>query len=71
MRLYAWIAAYAFRRYSTDGPRQWLAIPPAGNAAAVVAAVAARHEVEDISLREPGIEDLITRLYGIGVPAEH
>jgi ABC-2 type transport system ATP-binding protein len=54
----------------TDGPRQWLAIPPAGNAAAVVAAVAARHEVEDISLREPGIEDLITRLYRGGVPAD-
>jgi ABC-2 type transport system ATP-binding protein len=55
----------------TEGPRQWLAIPPAGNAAAVVAAVAGRHEVEDISLREPGIEELITRLYDSGVPAEH
>ncbi len=53
----------------TDGPRQWLAIPPDVNAAAVVAAVAARHEVEDISLREPGIEDIITRLYRTGVPA--
>jgi ABC-2 type transport system ATP-binding protein len=47
----------------TEGPRQWLAIPPAGNAAAVVAAVAGRYEVEDIALREPGIEELITRLY--------
>ena len=55
----------------TDGPRQWLAIPSAVNAAAVVAAVAGRHEVEDISLREPGIEDLITRLYRGGVPAGH
>ena len=53
----------------TEGPRQWLAIPPDGNAAAVVAAVAGRHEVEDISLREPGIEELITRLYASGVPA--
>jgi ABC-2 type transport system ATP-binding protein len=53
----------------TDGPRQWLAIPSAVNAAAVVAAVAGRYEVEDISLREPGIEDLITRLYRGGVPA--
>jgi ABC-2 type transport system ATP-binding protein len=52
-----------------DGPRQWLAIPPSVNAAAVVAAVAARYEVEDISLREPGIEDVITRLYRTGVPA--
>jgi ABC-2 type transport system ATP-binding protein len=52
-----------------DGPRQWLAIPPTGNAAAVVAAVAARHEVEDIALREPGIEDVVTRLYRTGVPS--
>jgi ABC-2 type transport system ATP-binding protein len=53
----------------TDGPRQWLAIPSGVNAAAVVAAVAGRYEVEDISLREPGIEDVITRLYETGVPA--
>jgi ABC-2 type transport system ATP-binding protein len=52
----------------TDGPRQWLAIPSDVNAAAVVAAVASRYEVEDISLREPGIEDVITRLYRYGVP---
>ncbi len=52
-----------------EGPRQWLAIPPGGNAAAVVAAVAGRHAVEDISLREPGIEELITRLYRSGADA--
>lgn len=52
----------------TDGPRQWLAIPCGVNAAAVVAAVADRYEVEDISLREPDIEDVITRLYSTGVP---
>jgi ABC-2 type transport system ATP-binding protein len=52
----------------TDGPRQWLAIPPAVNAATVVAAVAGRYDVEDIALREPGIEDVITRLYRTGVP---
>jgi ABC-2 type transport system ATP-binding protein len=53
----------------TDGPRQWLAIPPSVNAAAVVAAVADRYEVEDIALREPGIEDVVTRLYRTGIPA--
>ncbi len=53
----------------TDGPRQWLAVPSGVNAATVVAAVAACHEVEDISLREPGIEDVITRLYRTGAPA--
>jgi ABC-2 type transport system ATP-binding protein len=54
----------------TDGPRQWLAIPHSINAAAVVAAVAARHEVEDIALREPDIEDVIARLYRSGIPAD-
>jgi viologen exporter family transport system ATP-binding protein len=52
-----------------NGPRQWLSIPPGTNAAAVVAAVAGRHEVEDIALREPGIEEVVTRLYGSGIPA--
>jgi ABC-2 type transport system ATP-binding protein len=60
------IAVGGARVVRTEGPRQWLAIPPSANAAAVVAAVAARHEVEDISLREPGIEELITRLYRTG-----
>jgi ABC-2 type transport system ATP-binding protein len=57
------------RLIRTDGPRQWLAIPPTENAAAVVAAVAARYDVEDIALREPDIEDIVTRLYSTGVPA--
>lgn len=52
------------------GPRQWLAIPPQVNAAAVVAAVAERYAVDDIALREPDIEDVVTRLYGAGVPAD-
>ena len=51
-----------------DGPRLWLAIPPTVNAAAVVAGVAARYEVADISLREPGIEDIVAHLYRSGVP---
>jgi ABC-2 type transport system ATP-binding protein len=63
------IAVDGARVVRTEGPRQWLAIPPSGNAAAVVAAVAARHEVEDIALREPGIEELITRLYHTGADA--
>jgi ABC-2 type transport system ATP-binding protein len=63
------IAVDGARVVRVEGPRQWLAIPATGNAAAVVAAVTARHEVEDIALREPDIEDLITRLYRTGVPA--
>ncbi|MCW2902010.1 MAG: transporter related protein [Streptosporangiaceae bacterium] len=52
-----------------EGPRQWLAIPPGVNPAGVVAALADRHEVADIMLREAGIEDIITRLYRSGLPA--
>jgi ABC-2 type transport system ATP-binding protein len=63
------IEADGARVIRTDGPRQWLAIAPAVNAAAIVAAVAARYEVDDIALREPGIEDVITRLYRTGAPA--
>jgi ABC-2 type transport system ATP-binding protein len=47
-----------------EGPRQWLSLRAGTSAAAVVAAVAARHDVADISVREPDIEDVVTRLYG-------
>lgn len=46
-----------------DGPRQWLVFPPQASAAPIVAEVAARYELADLSLREPAIEDVITRLY--------
>jgi ABC-2 type transport system ATP-binding protein len=34
-----------------------------------VAALADRHEIADIALREADIEDIITRLYRTGLPA--
>ncbi|GAB2852953.1 ATP-binding cassette domain-containing protein [Actinocorallia aurea] len=52
-----------------EGPRMWLAIPPDVNAASVVASVASAHDVVDIALREPDIEDVVTRLYGRGATA--
>ena len=52
-----------------EGPRLWLAIAPEANAASVVAAVARDHDVADIALREPDIEDVVTRLYR-GSPVE-
>lgn len=52
-----------------EGPRLWLAIAPDVNAASVVAAVARAHDVADIALREPDIEDVVTRLYR-GSPVE-
>ncbi|MGK5552223.1 ABC transporter ATP-binding protein [Actinomadura kijaniata] len=46
-----------------DGPRQWLRLPRSVNAAAVVAALAARYAIADITLREADIEDVLARLY--------
>ncbi|WP_405013176.1 ATP-binding cassette domain-containing protein [Kitasatospora sp. NBC_01539] len=47
----------------TDGPRQWLAFPARESAAPIVAAVAARYPLVDLSVREPAIEDVIARMY--------
>jgi len=47
-----------------DGPRQWLVFPAKASAAPVVAAVAARFPLVDLSVREPAIEDVIARMYG-------
>jgi ABC-2 type transport system ATP-binding protein len=46
-----------------DGPRQWLSFPAATNAAVLVSAIAKQHELADISVREPDIEDVIRELY--------
>ena len=46
-----------------EGPRQWLRLPRTANPAAVVAALAQRHEVRDIAVRETDIEDVLARLY--------
>ncbi|MEV6110438.1 ATP-binding cassette domain-containing protein [Streptomyces sp. NPDC051940] len=47
----------------TDGPRQWLAFPATASAAPIVAAVAERYPLLDLSVREPDIEDVIARMY--------
>ncbi|GAB3670752.1 ATP-binding cassette domain-containing protein [Actinocorallia lasiicapitis] len=46
-----------------DGPRLHYAIPPQVNPASVIAQVTRTHDVLDIALREPDIEDVVTRLY--------
>jgi ABC-2 type transport system ATP-binding protein len=46
-----------------DGPRQWLSFPAETNAAALVAELASRYELADVSIREPDIEDVIRELY--------
>ncbi|KQV11732.1 MULTISPECIES: ATP-binding cassette domain-containing protein [unclassified Kitasatospora] len=46
-----------------EGPRQWLAFPAEQSAAPLVAAVAERYPLVDLSVREPAIEDVIARMY--------
>ncbi|MFC7840295.1 ATP-binding cassette domain-containing protein [Streptomyces sp. NPDC057382] len=45
-----------------DGPRQWLAFPASESAAPLVARIAARHPLVDLSVREPDIEAVIAKL---------
>ncbi|MGW6567427.1 ABC transporter ATP-binding protein [Streptomyces sp. NPDC054975] len=47
-----------------EGPRQWLAFPSSSSAAPLVAAVAARYPLVDLSVREPDIEAVIAKMYG-------
>lgn len=54
------------RTVKVDGPRQWLAFPASQSAAPLVAAVAARYPLVDLSVREPEIETLIAELYAGG-----
>ncbi|MHA7959946.1 ABC transporter ATP-binding protein [Streptomyces sp. L500] len=46
-----------------EGPRQWLAFAATHSAATVVAAVAERYPLVDLSVREPDIEQVIARMY--------
>jgi ABC-2 type transport system ATP-binding protein len=51
-----------------DGPRQWLTFPAEASAAPLVAEIAARYSLVDLSIQEPAIEDVITQLYARGRP---
>ncbi|MFF2042245.1 ATP-binding cassette domain-containing protein [Kitasatospora sp. NPDC058170] len=51
------------RVVKVEGPRQWLAFPAQASAAPIVAAVADRYPMVDLSVREPAIEDVIARMY--------
>jgi ABC-2 type transport system ATP-binding protein len=50
----------------TDGPRQWLSFPPTTSAAPLVAEIAASYPLVDLSVQEPPIESIITKLYAGG-----
>jgi viologen exporter family transport system ATP-binding protein len=45
------------------GPRQWLSFPAEASAAPLIAELSARYRVADLSILEPNIEDVITRIY--------
>ncbi|MEV0980643.1 ATP-binding cassette domain-containing protein [Streptomyces sp. NPDC049915] len=46
-----------------EGPRQWLAFPASESAAPLVARLATRYPLVDLSVREPDIEAVIARMY--------
>ncbi|MFD5654736.1 ATP-binding cassette domain-containing protein [Streptomyces sp. NPDC127039] len=46
-----------------EGPRQWLAFPASASAAGLVAGIAARYPLVDLSVREPDIESVIAKMY--------
>ncbi|MFI5670252.1 ATP-binding cassette domain-containing protein [Streptomyces sp. NPDC051704] len=60
------ISVEGARVVKVDGPRQWLAFPAGASAAPLVAEVAARYPLLDLSVREPDIEDVIARMYERG-----
>jgi ABC-2 type transport system ATP-binding protein len=51
-----------------DGPRQWLAFPAEASAAPLVTALAREYAIADLSILEPRIEDVISRIYAEGMP---
>ena len=55
------IAVPGARTTRVEGPRQWLEL--SANPASVIASVTGIHEVADLTLHEPDIEDVVTRLY--------
>jgi ABC-2 type transport system ATP-binding protein len=58
------VAVPGARFVRAQGPRQWLAFPASASAAPLVADLAARYPLVDLSVREPAIEDVIARMYG-------
>ena len=56
------------RQVRGDGPRRWLSFQRADTTAAdLIAAVAARYRIEDLTIEEPAIEAIIRRIYEEGL----
>ncbi|MEW2393717.1 ATP-binding cassette domain-containing protein [Streptomyces venezuelae] len=56
-------AGSAAKVVKVEGPRQWLAFPAAQSAAPLVAHIADRYPLVDLSVREPDIEAVIAKMY--------
>ncbi|WP_338696970.1 ATP-binding cassette domain-containing protein [Streptomyces sp. Q6] len=56
------------RVVKVDGVRQWLAFPAGRSAAPLVARIAERYPLVDLSVREPDIESVIARMYARDTP---
>ncbi|WP_327655523.1 ABC transporter ATP-binding protein [Streptomyces sp. NBC_00483] len=54
------------RVVKVEGARQWLAFPAGQSAAPLVARIAERYPMVDLSVREPDIEAVIARMYARG-----
>lgn len=54
------------RTVKVEGPRQWLAFAATQSAAPIVAEVAERYPLVDLSVREPDIEEVIAKMYAGG-----
>ena len=52
------------------GPRQWLSFPAEASAAPLIAELTAHHRIADLSILEPNIEDVITRIYSGSRPLQ-
>ncbi|MFE1440033.1 ATP-binding cassette domain-containing protein [Streptomyces sp. NPDC058739] len=63
------IEAAPARVVRVEGPRQWLAFPASQSAAPLVAEIAARYPLVDLSVREPDIEAVIAKMYAGRAPA--
>ncbi|MFI8435917.1 ATP-binding cassette domain-containing protein [Streptomyces sp. NPDC079020] len=51
------------RVVKVEGPRQWLTFPASVSAAPLVARIAARYPLVDLSVKEPDIEAVIAKMY--------
>ena len=60
------VAVEGAAQLRSEGHRHWFHIPPEGRVADIVGRLLATYSVEDLTLEEPDIEDIIRRIYREG-----